>query len=57
MRAAHVYLIYKLKPKVSVYISDQDRMGMFYIAYETNTYKCSYLLIILKLQAVSAEKN
>ena len=31
-------------------------MRIFYITYETNTYKCSYLSTILKIQAVLAEK-
>ena len=33
-----------------------DRALIFYITYETNTYKCSYLSTILKIQAVLAEK-
>ena len=54
--AADLYLIYKFEPKASVCISDKDRMRIFYISYETNTYICSYLSTILKIQAVLAQK-
>ena len=54
--AADLYLIYKFEPKASVWISDKDRVRIFYISYETNAYICSYLSTIFKIRAVLAQK-